>query len=533
MNRIIRAFAAFIVSICLILAPSIQYANAASSWGISSAISSGARTIVTATKSGYKSAVNIMPTGARFGLRLIRIGNTAALLYAAAQLANDGVDFVLDPENNTIKYKVNPDYDLLYKVSLDGATAWHSTKEAACAAGLAAFNAANAPHIFINKGVYSTGSSCQYEHPVFGNGYANLMSKVPDAINKSMSVATAANQILKNAQNGDTAAQALAKDAAVEMVVAGDFDADLLSGAVPQSDNKPLIPAVPGNQNGNVTHGSDIGSQDGMSGATPGQQSDAAKDAADAAAKAAAAAKDAAKDAAQAAADAADKAEDLINSGADAAEKAAADAAAKSAAQAAKDAAASAAAAGERAAATAAAAERAAAAATAAAKAAAEKAAKDLADAIAAGEQAAIDAAKAATEAAEKELAEAKEKQAAAEKAAEKAKAEAAKPFELPPFCSWAAPVCDFIDWVKADPQLEEPEDTRPEIQDLTKYDTVDISQKYVTATGQCPPAADLNINFGVVKLSYEPLCIILDKLSGVIVAVAYISVGFMIIRTV
>ena len=70
MNRIIRAFAAFIVSICLILAPSIQYANAASSWSITSAVSAGARTVVTATKSGYKSAVNIAPTAGRLGVKL-------------------------------------------------------------------------------------------------------------------------------------------------------------------------------------------------------------------------------------------------------------------------------------------------------------------------------------------------------------------------------------------------------------------------------------------------------------------------------
>ena len=351
-----------------------------------------------------------------------------------------------------------------------------------------------------------------------------------------MPIDEVAAQVIKNAQSGHAESQAVTKDTAVEMVIGGQFDQDLLAGAVPTSDNKPLVPSVPISGNGNVSHGSDVGvgtGDSGMSGASPGEQADAAKDAAEKAKKAAQAAADAAKDAAQAASDAADNAADLVNSGADAAAVAAAEAAQAAAEKAAADAKAvsdaAVAAANERAAA----AERAAEAATQAAQDAAAQAASDVAAAQASGDSAAIAAAEAAKAAADAAVAAAKEKQAAAEKAAEKAKAEAAKPFELPAFCSWATKVCDFVDWVKADPQLEEPDMTKPEIQDLNKYDNIDISQNYISATGQCPPAVDLNINFGLVKLSYEPLCLILDKLSGVIVAVAYISAGFMIVRTV
>ena len=522
MNRIIRAFAAFIVSICLILAPPMAYA--ASSWSITSAISAGSRTIVSATKGGYKSAVNIAPTAGRLGLKLIKGGNLVVLGVAVTNILGDGIDWVLDPANNRVKYTVYPDTSDVgstkCKFTSNG-TVWTANK--VCQSNRGADSYA--------VGIAASG------RPVCNNGDVQGWScKIDPPVDKYLTAEQVGAEAIANARRGHAPSQQAVRDTAVEMVVSGDFDADLMSGAVPTSDSRPLIPAVPGNGNGNVTHGSDVGiGEGGMSGATPGQMGDAAKDAADAAKRAADAAKDAAKAAQDAAREASDKAKDLVNSGADAAEKAAAQ---DAAAQAAKDAAVANAQA-ERAAKAAndraAAAERAAQAATSAAQAAAAQAAKDLAAAIAAGDAAAKAAAEAAKAAADKAVAEAKAKQEAAEKAAEKAKAEAAKPmeFELPPFCSWAAPVCDFIDWVKADPQLEEPEDTRPEIQDLTKYDTVDISQKYVTATGQCPPAADLNINFGVVKLSYEPLCIILDKLSGVIVAVAYISVGFMIIRTV
>ena len=531
MNRIIRAFAAFIVSICLILAPSIQYANAASSWSITSAVSAGARTVVTSTKSGYKSAVNIAPTAGRLGVKLIKMGRSTALVYAVGQLL-DGVDWVLDPANNRIIYKVKAadwgsqcgfynSYGVLQYLAPNNAT------------GVANANAyyAGTGRTFTECSVSGTTGACSF------NGGTSQLSRCNATDSDAyLPIDEVAAQVIKNAQSGHAESQAVTKDTAVEMVIGGQFDQDLLAGAVPTSDNKPLVPSVPISGNGNVSHGSDVGvgtGDSGMSGASPGEQADAAKDAAEKAKKAAQAAADAAKDAAQAASDAADNAADLVNSGADAAAVAAAEAAQAAAEKAAADAKAvsdaAVAAANERAAA----AERAAEAATQAAQDAAAQAASDVAAAQASGDSAAIAAAEAAKAAADAAVAAAKEKQAAAEKAAEKAKAEAAKPFELPAFCSWATKVCDFVDWVKADPQLEEPDMTKPEIQDLNKYDNIDISQNYISATGQCPPAVDLNINFGLVKLSYEPLCLILDKLSGVIVAVAYISAGFMIVRTV
>ena len=39
------------------------------------------------------------------------------------------------------------------------------------------------------------------------------------------------------------------------------------------------------------------------------------------------------------------------------------------------------------------------------------------------------------------------------------------KDFELPAFCSWASKVCDFIDWVKKDPELP-PDDNTPLVKD-------------------------------------------------------------------
>lgn len=499
MRKIIYLF----LSIFLVIAPTIQQANAASSWSITSAVSAGSRSIVSATKSGYKSAVNIAPTAGRLALSLAKLGRSVPLVYAVDKLL-DGIDWVLEPENNRVKYTELGKKEWVNVKS----NAKYNSAESACRA-FAAANGSFYRDVEVNQ--YGSAAYCYYSSTADSPYLSStILTMVQDPIVKYLTMEQIAAQVKKNADAGHAPSKAVTLDTATEMVIGGQFDQDFLAGAVPINDSRPLVPSVPISGNGNVTHGSDVGTgEDGMSGATPGQQADAAKDAADAAKKAAQAAADAAKAAADAAREAADNAADLVNSGADAAAQAAAQAAAAAAAQAAKDAAATAAAAGDKSAAQAAAAERAAAAATAAAKAAAEQAAKDLAAAIAAGEQAAIDAAKAATEAAAKELAEAKEKQAAAEKAADRAKAEAAKPFELPAFCSWATPVCDFIDWFKKTEELPPPTPI-PE-QDINLKSPVDFDKSYINAPSQCPPDVEKTISVGSNSFSFvipmTPVC--------------------------
>lgn len=528
MKAITKRFLAVFLSLMIVIAPSIQQANAASSWSITKAVSAGARTVVTATSGGYKSAINLMPTAGRLALKMVRVGNTAYLLYLAAELANDGIDFVMSPDNNSIKYKV-PQKGMLvneyFSVTVSESNVAQGCAAIAAAATARGLGAQKADTWF----KFSGGWQCVNKKT---NGELDRwnLDETDGFLDKSMPVTAVTAEIIKRANNGDATAQSHTRETAVEMVVSGDWDADLLQGAVPTSDTRPLIPAVPGNGNGNVTHGSDVGTgEDGMSGATPGQQGDAAKDAADAAKKAAQAAADAAKAAAEDARKAADDAQDLINSGADAAEKAAAEAKAAAAAQAAAEAKAAADRAAQSSAERAAAAERAAQAATAAAQAAAAQAAKDLAAAIAAGDAAAKAAAEAATAAAAKELAEAKAKQEAAEKAAEKAKAEAAKPFELPAFCTWAAIVCETAEWLKREP--ETPEITA--IDTDSPIDDFDSDKSYITFTGSCPPkyTASLSIMGATApfEFDYTPICTVMSYLKPFIVGAGYIAAAYII----
>lgn len=69
-----------------------------------------------------------------------------------------------------------------------------------------------------------------------------------------------------------------------------------------------------------------------------------------------------------------------------------------------------------------------------------------------------------------------------------------ANPFQLPPFCSWASKVCDFIDWYQKDP----PDDTEIE---LPEPDMPDVDTD-IDFGGSCPP--DLSVPFNLYGTSTD-----------------------------
>ena len=175
-----------------------------------------------------------------------------------------------------------------------------------------------------------------------------------------------------------------------------------------------------------------------------------------------------------------------------------------------------------------------------------EAADRELQKAKDAAEKAAIeDKAKAdeAVRAAEKEAAKAKDRADEAEKALEKAKAEAAKPFELPAFCTWAKVVCDYTEWVKAESVTMKEwlkteavplEDENVEIDETMPDGWIDKANAgYVSFQSQCPNDVEIPINYmGVsqnIKLSYIPFCRFASLIKPAVILGAWIS-GLLII---
>lgn len=533
-----RKFIYLFLSVFLVFS-SVTSSYAASSWSVTKSVSAGSRTVVSASKAGFKSAVNIAPTAGRLALKLRKGANWASLLYAAIQLAPDIADiesFQPDYSNNRVSYNIKKPAVRTYGVWGDVNSARASTPEEACKlhmiAHAAMFNTSS--NVYKNPTVYgdydTNNWKCYFQKYINGQFSDTIIrdggTSTEEAIVKEyITIPAAAAQMIKNANSGHAPSQAATRETATEMVIGGQFDQDLLQGAVPTSDSTPLVPSVPISGNGNVTHGADVGiGEGGTTGATPGQQADAAIDAADAARKAAQAAADAAKAAAEDARKAADDAADLVNSGADQAAIDAANDRAAAAEQAAADAKAAADAAVAAANDRAAAAERAAESATQAAQAAADKAAADVAAAKAAGDAAAQAAAEAAKAAADAAVAAAKEKQAAAEKAAEKAKAEAAKPFELPAFCTWASIVCETAEWLKREPVIDESSgDIEVQKTDETMHVGI-LERLYIDMPAQCP--ADPLLEFMGAKIPFpmSVFCQFASMMKPLILLFAYIK---------
>lgn len=70
-------------------------------------------------------------------------------------------------------------------------------------------------------------------------------------------------------------------------------------------------------------------------------------------------------------------------------------------------------------------------------------------------------------------------------------------PFELPEFCDWAEPVCDFIDWIKKEPNADK--DTNVDI-DENIIDFKPIAEKsYIVLPKTCPPNPKLSFSIPFV----------------------------------
>lgn len=105
--------------------------------------------------------------------------------------------------------------------------------------------------------------------------------------------------------------------------------------------------------------------------------------------------------------------------------------------------------------------------------------------------------------------------------------------FALPAFCSWAAPVCEFIKWLKQDPEIESKIDL-PE----KEIEQQDIKKDRITVNARSCPA---DIRFDVQGLPFgiqinkayqmQPICNTLEPLKYVFQLITFCLCAFMLLR--
>lgn len=231
----------------MVFAPAVA-ANAATSvggWTALDTITAGATNTINAVKgsgaTAMRSAVTVGASAAKVGKHLIKGGGQAALAYAVVELLGEGIDWVLDPANNRVKYNVPP---------LDSSTLTENQK---CL--IFAINTYGNDSAF-TENVTSSGGVCYARV----NGKNMNIGNVPDSSyfdsspeEKYLPIDTVAAKVIANAEAGHAPSQEAVKATALEGFAAGEYDAALDAAAVPDTSvenptdptNPPKDPAAP------------------------------------------------------------------------------------------------------------------------------------------------------------------------------------------------------------------------------------------------------------------------------------------------
>lgn len=247
---IYKRLLAFFLSFALIFSSTSALANTSvGGWSALDTITAGANNTINATKTAggkvLKSAVAVAPSAVKVGKFLIKGGGSAALLLAVPQLLGDGVDWVLDPDNNAVRYTEG------------GGVGWvessYPQRTASSASQLCQI-------IHPDKGRYtflrvdtvdSTNSQCIYSD-VYSPEYPIRISILKTSVEsdkKYIPIDVVAAKVISNAEAGHVPSQEAVKATALEGFAAGEHDAALDAAAVPdtgvENPTDPNNPAEP------------------------------------------------------------------------------------------------------------------------------------------------------------------------------------------------------------------------------------------------------------------------------------------------
>lgn len=239
----------------------------AGGWTITDTIIAGAETTIGAIKgagnTALKSSIKVAPVASKVGKVLLRGGGAAALLIAVPQIIGDGVDWVMNPANNSVDYtKLQPVPNTGYSYSAQGKPGVNEAD--ACqnylkSLGLNSVNYKFTGVIPVDEsnpygnygGVLGKSFTCQHNYhgnpmTVVGVRYGTSETVYENKI-EQIPIATVADKVISNAAAGNAASQDVVKQAAIESAIAGDYDAEFESVATPSTDtsNPPTNPDDP------------------------------------------------------------------------------------------------------------------------------------------------------------------------------------------------------------------------------------------------------------------------------------------------
>ena len=216
-SKFIKLLLSFVIAVSPILL--INNANASvGGWSMSNPIAQGASTVYTDTKNVIingadyikKGTAKITPNAAQVA-KVLRGGAAGYALSIAVEQLLGAVDWVLDPANNQIKYKVSPfgtgcksAFNRINNSSYGGGAVLTSCT-------LTGNN--NTKANFCLKYVPNNSTSC----------FSGIADNV-EAQEKTIPLETVAQKVISNAQGGDAAAQVATTAAAADIVAEAETD---------------------------------------------------------------------------------------------------------------------------------------------------------------------------------------------------------------------------------------------------------------------------------------------------------------------
>lgn len=233
-HRWIKTFLRKIISILLVYSLFFtSTANAANvgGWTLSGGVAQGASTVYDATKNvlinGKKfikeSSVKITPTASQVAKVLARGGAGYALSVAVEQLLG-AVDWVLDPENNQIKYTLPGDG---YLWTYPGNNTKYGSAQQACQAYAAA---KRRYYVSVEINEYGTAADCYYsaskDSPYLSSIILTAVEN-EEQNQRTIPLPTVAQQVISNAESNTdkrAAAQAATTAAAADIVAEAEKD---------------------------------------------------------------------------------------------------------------------------------------------------------------------------------------------------------------------------------------------------------------------------------------------------------------------
>lgn len=227
-------------------------------WTATDSLIAGANTTINAVKgagaTGMRSAVAVAPSAVKIGKYLIKGGGAAALLLAVPQLLGEGVEWVLDPANNAIKYKESAGSGSAPVGNVWMGLNWGNTPtpaeiakwgsptvDGACSKMAALYKYPN------YKVSNVTASSARCANGANPSEYVSLAVFVnpaydpsaPSADEKYLPIVDVAAKVIANAESGHAPSQEAVKATALEGFAAGEHDAALDAAATEAGTQNP------------------------------------------------------------------------------------------------------------------------------------------------------------------------------------------------------------------------------------------------------------------------------------------------------